>query len=531
MADLDHATGGFREADTSEESLLLSRLKRVEANPTGVFAVHIHLSQLRPSNRQPHFINIATKSFDGLVESFEATAFSLHNADVVLICRNVPVDEADAAVDKVRSLFSEDPLLVIEDGAFEDAFSTWYDLSQPEDYSAFLAIANDLAVEAQRSQQQQMEAKIKEDKKLGDPLTALNLAAINQNLQATRVADLIHNQTCLQMGPGGPGEQIFKEHFISMNELKKRIAPDVNLFASPWLFQYLTETLDKRMLAVLGNRNFDKLPFTLSLNLNVSTVLSRDFQKFHQTVGKNTSKVVVEMQVLDIFADMSTYGYARDTLQERGYRVVVDGLTPLALQFLDPGLLKSDFVKINWDSDYEGEVDPNRLTDMRAVIASTGKEGVILARVDTEDAIKWGLALGISRFQGFFIDDLMEKIAGVKAQQAKAAAAAKAKAEAATEAKAKALAEAQAKAQAAQAVQPAPAQAATARPAPAQPAPAQPAPVQPAPAQPAPAQAATARPAPAQPTPVQPAPVQPAPAQPAPVQPAVPAQPKPAPKV
>jgi hypothetical protein len=51
MADLGYATGGIGEADTSEESLLLSRLKRVEANPTGVYAVHIHLSQLRASNR------------------------------------------------------------------------------------------------------------------------------------------------------------------------------------------------------------------------------------------------------------------------------------------------------------------------------------------------------------------------------------------------------------------------------------------------------------------------------------------------
>ena len=237
------------------------------------------------------------------------------------------------------------------------------------------------------------------------------------------------------MGPGGPGNIIFREHYISMAELKKRIAPDVNLFASPWLFQYLTETLDKRMLAVLGNRDFSTLPFSLSINLNVSTVLSREFQKFHQAVGKNTSKVVVEMQVLDIFADMNTFGYARDSLQERGYRVVVDGLNPLALQFFDPGLLKSDFVKINWDSEYEGDVDLVRMTEMREVIASTGKDSVILARVDTEQAIKWGLALGISRFQGFYVDDLMVKIADVKEQQAKAAAKKKAAAKAAVPAR------------------------------------------------------------------------------------------------
>ncbi|HJO74555.1 MAG TPA: EAL domain-containing protein, partial [Rhodospirillales bacterium] len=192
------------------------------------------------------------------------------------------------------------------------------------------------------------------------------------------------------------------------------------MFASPWLFQYLTETLDRRMLAVLGNRNFDGLPHTISLNLNVSTVLSRDFHKFHQAVGKNTAKVVVEMQVLDIFADMSTFGYARDSLQERGYRVVVDGLNPLALQFIDPGLLRSDFVKINWDKDYEGDVDPARQNDMRAVVTSTGADSVILARVDTEEAVKWGVALGISQFQGYFVDDLLEKIADVQEQQEKA---------------------------------------------------------------------------------------------------------------
>ena len=519
MADPGYASGSIREPETSEESLLLSRLKRVEANPAGVFAIHIHLSQLRASNRQPHFITIAVRTFVGLMESHEATVFSLHNADIALICRNVPVDDADAYVDKVRVLFNEDPLMKIEDGAFEDAFSTWYDLSQPEDYSTFIAIANDLAVEAQRFNQQQTEAKVREDKEKGEPLGALNLSAINQKLQGTRVADLIRDQTCLQLGPGGPGKIVFREHFISMAELKKRIAPEVNLFASPWLFQYLTETLDRRMLAVLGNRNFDGLPHTISLNLNVSTILSRDFHKFNQAVGKNTAKVVVEMQVLDIFADMSAYGYARDSLQERGYRVVVDGLNPLALQFIEPGLLRSDFVKINWDKDYEGEVDPARQNDMRDVVTSTGKDSVILARVDTEEAVKWGLALGISHFQGYLVDDLLEKIADVQEQQEKA----KEKAQAAAKAKAQAAAQVAALQAAAAAPAPAPVQPAAApvvAPAPA-PAPVQPAP---APARLAAAPVAAPAPAPAQPAPAPARPV----AAPASGQPAVaPAQPLP----
>ena len=62
-------------------------------------------------------------------------------------------------------------------------------------------------------------------------------------------------------------------------------------------------------------------------------------------LSKNTSKVIVELQIQDIFSDMAAFSQARDTLQERGYKTVVDGLSPLSLQFFDPGLLKSDFIK------------------------------------------------------------------------------------------------------------------------------------------------------------------------------------------
>ena len=267
-----------------------------------------------------------------------------------------------------------------------------------------------------------------------------------------------------------------------MVELKKRIAPEVNLFASPWLFQYLTETLDKRMLAVLSNRDIGGMASPVSLNLNVNTILSRDFQNFHKAIGKSASRVVVEMQVLDIFADMNTYCYARDSLQERGYRVLVDGLSPLALQFFDPGLLQSDFVKIAWGPEFEGDTDSTRLAEMREVVASAGKDSVILARIDTEEAVKWGLAMGISRFQGFFIDDMMKKLAEVQAEKARA------------KSKPRPKPQAQPAAPAPPVEQPAPAQpAAQPAPAPTQPQPA-PVPVQPA-QQPVPV------PAPAQPQP------------------------------
>ena len=95
---------------TTEESLLVGHLRRIQEHPVGHYCVHIHLSQLRPGNRQLNFIRIAARAFENILVNFDATLYVPSNHDLVLICRDVPVDEVDQAVYKVRALFSEDPL-------------------------------------------------------------------------------------------------------------------------------------------------------------------------------------------------------------------------------------------------------------------------------------------------------------------------------------------------------------------------------------------------------------------------------------
>ena len=117
---------------------------------------------------------------------------------------------------------------------------------------------------------------------------------------------------------------------------------------------------------------------------------------------------------MDVFADTKNFGYARDSLQERGYRVLVDGLDPMSLQFFDVSKFAADFVKIGWNQSLQEEDGKSRLEEMKEIILSAGRESVILGRVDTEKAVKWGLGIGVSRFQGFFIDRLAEVAGGGK---------------------------------------------------------------------------------------------------------------------
>lgn len=400
----------------SEEELLLTQLSRIRDNASGCFAVHLHLSNLRPGNKQAHFLSIASRSFLDFVSGNDALLFRMYNRDMVLICRNIPIDDVDPIVEKVRVLFPEDPLTEAPMGSYDDHFTTWHDLSQPEDFRTFLATINDQAAAAavdQENEKKDLAARAS-TADLGKPLTPANLAAIDQKMKSTQIADLIRNQAVYRVVPGQKGEIICREYFIAMTELKNRVAPNVNLFSSPWLFQYLTETLDRRMLSVISRRDLSASPDDISLNLNIATVVSREFQQFHEQIEDNTSRVIIEIQVIDIFSDMNAFKYARDLLHERGYRVLMDGLSPLSIHFFDPSLLQSDYLKISWGPEFVGEEKQEKIEEMRSIVRHVGKDGVILSRVDSQEAVQWGATLGISRFQGYFIDKL---VAAMRAQK------------------------------------------------------------------------------------------------------------------
>ena len=418
--------------DTLEEKLLLDRLNRMDAGGAGYYAVHLHLSELKTTNRKPHFIRLAARNFDSLINQFEATLFQMKNADLILLCRNVPVNEAEIPVEKVRSLFSEDPLTQIDEtGLGEDRLSTWYDLSEQEDFRIFVRVLGSLVLEAEEVAKREAAEAVAQQKSVGQPLIAQHLTALSQVLPRVPIDDLIREQLCLHIGANGPDGVLFREIFISIGDLKKRVAPGVNLFSSAWLFQYLTEALDRTILKNMSGRNFELLEEPISLNLNIGTVLSRDFQNFHRAVGGHAENVVIEMQVIDIFSDVDAFTMARNMLQQNGYRVLVDGISPVSMQFFDPADLGADFIKISWGREFENEdEDQGKVEELRRIIRDAGAKSIILSRVDSEFAIQWGLSLGISRFQGFLMDRLIDtvrsqgRLARIKKERAGAKAAA-----------------------------------------------------------------------------------------------------------
>ena len=392
------------------ESSLLDHIERIAHARSGRFTVHVRLSRLQPHNRQPHHVRIASRTFDSLLNTADAQLYIFTSGDLVLMCRDVRVDDVDYVIDKVRTLFRADPLSKPDPVSGQDNFCVWYDLEVDFDELRDAVAALDQEVAPRTSIYEDASAgRGQSTDFVGQALDPAELGKIDDRLRRVRINDIIREQPAAIIGADGTERILFTECFISIGELQQRIAPGFNLVSNLWLFQHLTETIDHRILGALSQTDIAQREYDISVNLNISTVLRSPFQSFDQTIRAGAKKVVVELQLVDVFADLEAYGYARDWLRERGYRVLVDGLNPRSIRYFDPGLFQADYVKVSWGDEFSGSNSVEDVAEMMNIVDSIGVNRVILARTDSEDAIKWALVLGIRRFQGFFIDRLVSR--------------------------------------------------------------------------------------------------------------------------
>jgi EAL domain-containing protein (putative c-di-GMP-specific phosphodiesterase class I) len=392
-------------ADTNgPENKLLENLQILEQKPTGFCAIHVHMSQLQKTNKKPDYIRIAQRCFDQITLAHMADLFVLGNFDLILTCNNNKVEEIDKALTSVRSMFQADPLIGRTDISGEEALVTWYDLEEDFDFFKEAVVSSVLASKRQSLDQNQ--ASMDDEK-----LTPKNLDQLAKGFRKLDARPLMRHQSAVQIGANGQGQLLFREYFVSIADLRKVVAPKIDLLADRWLFQYLTTILDQRVLHMLRSQTMDDLPKTISLNLNIQTVSSKDFQLFDHFVGDQAGRVIIEFQPVDIFSNIFVYEDVRDMLQARGYKVLVDSLQPMVMDYFDPSMLKADYYKIAWGDRLGSSATAEGQAEVRELIHSIGVENVIISLVDSEDAVKYGLQLGVQRFQGFFVDRLVDAMA------------------------------------------------------------------------------------------------------------------------
>ncbi len=403
------ATPAPRKPTQSQENLLLDYVHRLDRHRRGRTAVHIHLSRLKPQNRRENHVQIATNTIEPMVRAQMGQLFILKNADFIFIYKDEISDEVETAILKLRYLFSDDPLL---NGDIDDKsgkFCTYY--SVEKQYDTILKMAHDIVHTATAEEEAPThEATAKEllparQPDRGEPLTPRMLGRVENTLQRADISNLVRRQyVCGLVGDAAP-QPLFSELYISIRDLCETLMPGINIVANPWLFHHLTETLDRRMLAMLSKSNDNSITGEISINLNVSTLLSPEFMQFDDSViASMRGSFVVELQKVDIFSDINAFLFARAFAKERGYRICIDGLTYETLPFINRERLEADMIKVIWQPDVIKEAGPQKFAER---IKAAGGSKTILCRCTDKAAIEFGHATDVKMFQGRYIEDLI----------------------------------------------------------------------------------------------------------------------------
>ncbi len=373
-------------------------------------AVYFHFDRLLEQYRSPYQIQIAVNLLGDLLVDHQGGVFVCFDQTIILLCRNIGKHKIDKAIFQLRYLFIDDPLAYTGSGEENSDFCRVFDLGQ--EYAQFYQLCRKKLSQSTRMEQETTEATQPAaenvPQKSGQHFTPIRLAHIEQDLNKADLSRMLRRQPVCALTPNRNVRKVFDEYYIHIAHLRQMLNSKTDFFSNRWLFRYLTQILDERMLDLISISPARYLDSAVSINFNIETLLSKKFREFDALIKPFTKfPMVIEIQIGDVFGDMSAFAAARNLVQELGYKICVDGLTSLSIVQIDRERLGFDLAKLQWNADWEddlGALENRRLLD---AIAGFGSNRVILCRCDTTQAVNYGQAMGINLFQGRYIDALL----------------------------------------------------------------------------------------------------------------------------
>ena len=372
------------------EKFLLEALDRVAKNARGYTVLYINISKLKPKNRHPEFVKIIAKLFESIVGSAKGTMFVLFNGDIAFLSKNITPEIVDEAVKKLRSGLSADPLLNNDSRDFALVYEF------PDDFYRFYDKIETMVAEGEAA------AAVIEADPQKRPVEAGEIDNIISILDDIEISELVKRQSVLKV-KGNSFELLMQEFFVAVKDLSRYFDSDLDLVANRWLFQYLTQILDKKTLSAFASAEIVEWPDNVSINLNLSSVFSREFVVFAKSFLKPGQKIIVEAQMMDVLNNLNLYHEAKEILHRGGHKLLIDSLSPASVGMLNMDKLAPDMIKIFWEPLLAYD---QKNVNLQNAIEYLTPANVILAKCDSQAALKWGLSYGITSFQGPFIDEV-----------------------------------------------------------------------------------------------------------------------------
>jgi hypothetical protein len=386
----------FAAADRTAADLV-RRLERLPARPEGAFAVRLQMRYPSAAGTRPWLRALVHEPLEPLTATGKAGAYALADTDHVVMCDDLSLELIDRAIVRLNDLLAaeEEARSQTEEGPVS---ASWYDLSQSEHRDDLARLAADAAAADTLARNTPLR-----------PLSAGDLPGLADLLTAERLAPLLRTQRALLIRSATDIRPLYTEIDVSVGALQRALAPGIDVKARPSLFRCLGERLDKAMLAALTGRgaaiaSAPAEPFSLGLDL--TTLVTPEFAALAASCDGAPLPALIRVRQGDVLADFDAFAAARDRLHADGFRVVLDGITPFTLDLLDPSGFDVDFVKVRFPAGIPGGCDGS-VARLSAAVRRIGGDRLIFADIASEAMVVEALTLGVRRFQGRFIDELV----------------------------------------------------------------------------------------------------------------------------
>lgn len=370
------------------EKYLLTALDRVAKNALGYAVLYINISKLKPKNRHPEFVKIIAMLFESIIGAAKGSMYILSNGDIAILSKNITPSEIDEAVKKLRAGLAADPVLSHDSRDFALVYSF------PRDFFSFYGKIEKMVQENKEAETEELPVK--------EPIEAEDMDKIISTLDDIDMAELVKRQSVMRVH-NNEFTDLMQEFFVAVKDLSLYFGDNKDLVANRWLFQYLTQVLDKKTLAAFASAEITEWPEKISLNLNLSSVFSKEFVEFAKNFLKPAQQIIVEVQMMDILNNLNLYHEVKDILHKGGHKLLIDSLNPASLSMLNLDKLVPDMIKIFWEPLLVYDTDNQSLKN---AVEYMKPENVILAKCDGSEAMRWGLSYGLNTFQGPYIDEI-----------------------------------------------------------------------------------------------------------------------------
>ncbi|MDD3288460.1 MAG: EAL domain-containing protein [Alphaproteobacteria bacterium] len=237
------------------------------------------------------------------------------------------------------------------------------------------------------------------------PLTPWTMDQIERLFTEIDIYRYIRTQPICERQSDGKWKRLFDEYYIGFEALRAERFPKLEKNDMTHLFLALCQSMDQHLLTRLADDPTHIEGRKLSINLSITSIVGNEFAKFARSLSPASRELIYfELHRGDLFQDFSTTVNAIETLRTEGFKIIIDHITPRVLPYVNLQLMDVDYFKIDVSS-ARAEQLQNPAT-MQA-LAKLPREKLIFSHCDTETAFMTGINAGVTKFQGWLIENYL----------------------------------------------------------------------------------------------------------------------------